>query len=86
MQSAFSAGTPEEALEFPKRFLTYAMTYASDEEIESLRKYFSDDDFKEGQSIPGKHQIWIRLGIYTKPDVERENAALYQHIETLMTL
>jgi hypothetical protein len=39
-------GTPEEALEFPKRFLTYAMTYASDEDIEILRKYFSDDDFR----------------------------------------
>jgi hypothetical protein len=34
------------ALEFPKRFLTYATTYASDEDIEILRKYFSDDDFK----------------------------------------
>jgi hypothetical protein len=34
----FCFGTPEEALEFPKRFLTYAMTYASDEEIEILRK------------------------------------------------
>ena len=42
----FCFGTPEEALEFPKRFLTYAMTYASDEDIEILRKYFIDDDFK----------------------------------------
>src|SRR5260370_42017314 len=42
----FWFGTPEEALEFPKRFLTYAMTYASDEDIEILGKYFSDDDFK----------------------------------------
>jgi|SRR5579859_1226514 len=42
----FWFGTPEEALEFPKRFLTYAMTYASDEDIEILRKYFSDDDFR----------------------------------------
>ncbi len=33
----FWFGTPEEALEFPKRFLTYAMTYASDENIEILR-------------------------------------------------
>jgi hypothetical protein len=30
----FWFGTPEEALEFPKRFLTYAMTYASNEDIE----------------------------------------------------
>jgi hypothetical protein len=41
----FGFGTPEEALEFPSRFLTYAMTYASDEDSEILRKTFSDDDF-----------------------------------------
>jgi hypothetical protein len=45
--------TPEEALEFPKHFLTYAMTYASDEDIEILRKYFSDDDFRATLGIPG---------------------------------
>jgi hypothetical protein len=42
----FWFGTSEEALEFPLRFPTYAMTYASDEDIEILRKYFNDDDFK----------------------------------------
>ncbi len=42
----FWFGTQEEALEFPKRFLTYAITYASDEDIEILKKYFTDDDFK----------------------------------------
>jgi hypothetical protein len=42
----FWFGTPEEALEFPTRFLTYAMTYASDEDMEIVRKYFSDEDFK----------------------------------------
>jgi hypothetical protein len=41
----FRFGTPEDALEFPLRFLTYAMTYASDEDIEIVRKYFSDADF-----------------------------------------
>ena len=41
----FWCGTPEEALEFPSHFLTYAMTYASDEDSEILRKTFSDDDF-----------------------------------------
>jgi len=39
-------GTPEEALEFPLRFLSYAMTYASDEDIEILKKHFSDDESK----------------------------------------
>src|SRR5258708_14729789 len=51
----FWFGTPEEALEFPKRFLTYAMTYASDKDIEILRKYFSDDDFRAtlDDPVPG---------------------------------
>lgn len=48
----FWFGTPEEALEFPLRFLTYAMTYASDEDIEILRRYFSDDDFKAALDNP----------------------------------
>ncbi len=48
----FWFGTPEEALEFPKRFLTYAMTYGSDEDIEILRKYFSDADFRATLDIP----------------------------------
>jgi hypothetical protein len=48
----FWFGTPEEAVEFPSRFLTYAMTYASDEEIEIVRKSFSDDDFKAALDNP----------------------------------
>src|SRR6266404_840063 len=51
----FCFGTPKEALEFPLRFLTYAMTYATDEDIEILRKYFSDQEFKAAldDSAPG---------------------------------
>jgi len=48
----FCFSSPEEALEFPKRFLTYAMTYAWDEDIEILGKYFSDDDFKGALDDP----------------------------------
>src|SRR5437667_5342295 len=48
----FCFGTPEEALEFPIRFLTYAMTYASDEDTEILKKYFSDDEFKAALDDP----------------------------------
>src|SRR6202051_2292927 len=48
----FWFGTPEDALEFPVRFLTYAMTYASEEDIEILRKYFSDADFKAALDDP----------------------------------
>jgi hypothetical protein len=40
------------ALEFPLRFLTYAMTYASDKDIEILRRHFSDDDFKAALDNP----------------------------------
>ncbi len=45
-------GTPEEALEFPLRFLTYAMTYATNEDIEIIKKYFSDDEFKAALDDP----------------------------------
>ncbi len=48
----FWFGTPEEALEFPRRFLTYAMTYASDADIEILKKYFTDDDFRTALDDP----------------------------------
>ena len=48
----FWFGTPEEALEFPLRFLTYAMTFASDQDIEIIRKYFTDDDFKAALNDP----------------------------------
>jgi hypothetical protein len=48
----FWFGTPEEALEFRLRFLTYAMTYASEEDIEILRKYFSDADFNAALDDP----------------------------------
>jgi hypothetical protein len=51
----FWLGTPEEALEFPLRFLTNAMTYASDEDIEILRKYFDDDDFRAALDDPA---VW----------------------------
>jgi hypothetical protein len=48
----FWFGTPEEALEFPLRFLTYAMTHASDEDIEILSQHFTDDDFKAALDNP----------------------------------
>jgi hypothetical protein len=62
----FWFGTPEEALEFPKRFLTYAMTYASDEDIEILRKYFTDDDFKATLDDPAP-------GIFDRSSVAKWN-------------
>jgi hypothetical protein len=37
---------PEESLRYPKRFLTYVMTYATLEEILITRKYFTHEDFR----------------------------------------
>jgi hypothetical protein len=60
----FCFGTPEKALEFPIRFLTYAMTYASDEDIEILRKYFTDDEFKVALDDPAPgifdQRSWVK--------------------------
>jgi hypothetical protein len=64
----FWFGTGEEALEFPTRFLTYAMTYAADEDIEILRKYFSDDDFKATLANPAPgifdQSSWAKWNTY----------------------
>lgn len=37
---------PEEGLRYPKRFLAYLMTYGTEEEIGTARKYYSDSDFE----------------------------------------
>ena len=39
--------SPERALAQPIRFLAYAMTYATAEELEVVRRYVSLDDFRE---------------------------------------
>lgn len=38
---------PEKALARPTRFLAYAMTYAWHEDMRVIRRYLSDDDFRE---------------------------------------
>jgi hypothetical protein len=38
---------PSEALADPVRFMAYAMTYAMHERMRVLRRYVSDDDFRE---------------------------------------
>ena len=38
---------PAKALSEPVRFMAYAMTYAMHEEMRVLRRYVSDDDFRE---------------------------------------
>jgi hypothetical protein len=46
---------PEEALKYPKRFLTYLMTYGTPEDVEVAQRYFTDGDFKAvlDQPAPG---------------------------------
>ncbi len=39
--------SPSEALSDPVRFMAYAMTYAMHEHMRVLRRYVSDDDFRE---------------------------------------
>jgi hypothetical protein len=38
---------PAEALEDPIRFMAYAMKYATHEDMKALRRYVSDEDFRE---------------------------------------
>lgn len=38
---------PSEALEDSIRFMAYAMRHATHEEMKALRRYVSDDDFRE---------------------------------------
>jgi hypothetical protein len=38
---------PADALSDPVRFMAYAMTYAMHEQMRVLRRYVSDDDFRE---------------------------------------
>ncbi len=35
---------PEQAVSNPVRFIAYAMTYATYEDMQAIRKHFSDDD------------------------------------------
>ena len=38
---------PEQALADPVRFMAYAMTYALPEDMRLIRRYVSDDDFRD---------------------------------------
>lgn len=38
---------PSEALDDPIRFMAYAMRHATHENMKALRRYVSDDDFRE---------------------------------------
>jgi hypothetical protein len=65
----------EEALTDPIRFMAYAMTYALPEDMRVIRKYVSDDDFREaldkappGIIDPRSWAYWnLKMGRYPAP-------------------
>lgn len=67
--------SPSEALSDPVRFMAYAMTYAMHEHMRALRRYVSDDDFREaldhappGIIDPRSWSYWnSKMGRYPPP-------------------
>ncbi len=67
--------SPEQALVDPIRFMAYAMTYARHEDMRVIRRYVSDDDFREaldhapaGIVDPRSWAYWnSKLGRYPPP-------------------
>ncbi len=68
---------PERALAYPIRLMAYAATYARHEDMKVLRRYVSDDDFREAldRAPPGiiDGRSWAywnsKLGRYPPPPV-----------------
>jgi hypothetical protein len=66
---------PEQALADPVRFMAYAMTYARHEDMRAIRKYVSDEDFREaldrappGIIDPRSWAYWnSKMGRYPPP-------------------
>lgn len=66
---------PEKALSDPIRFMAYAMTYALPEDMRLVRRYVSDDDFREaldrappGIIDPRSWAYWnSKMGRYPAP-------------------
>jgi hypothetical protein len=66
---------PARALEHPARFMAYAMTYATHEDMKIIRKYVADRDFVEAldEAPPGiiDKRSWaywnLKMGRYPAP-------------------
>jgi hypothetical protein len=66
---------PEKALPDPIRFMAYAMTHALPEDMRVIRRYVSDDDFREaldhapaGTIAPRSWAYWNnKMGRYPPP-------------------
>ena len=67
--------SPEKALADPVRFMAYAMTYALPEDMRFIRRYVSDDDFRDaldhapaGIIDPRSWAYWnSKMGRYPPP-------------------
>jgi hypothetical protein len=70
---------PAEALEDPIRFMAYAMKHATHDDMKALRRYVSDDDFREaldkappGIIDPRSWAYWNSvMGRYPTPPLPR---------------
>lgn len=68
---------PEQALSDPKRFIAYAMTYASHEDMATIRKYVTDEELREalrnappGIIDPRSWAYWhLKLGQHPAPEL-----------------
>lgn len=66
---------PEKAVSDPIRFMAYAMTYALPEDMRLIRRYVSDDDFREALDLappgvidPRSWAYWnSKMGRYPAP-------------------
>lgn len=71
--------SPEQALAQPTRFLAYAMSYASHEDMRIIRRFVSDDEFREAldHAPPGiiDSRSWAywnaKMGRYPSPPMPR---------------
>jgi hypothetical protein len=67
--------SPAEALAIPSRFVAYVLTYGTYEDVESLRRYISDQDLEDaidhappGIFDPRSWAYWnLKLGRYPAP-------------------
>jgi hypothetical protein len=70
---------PQRALSHPIRFLAYAMTHARHEDMRLIRRYVSDDDFREaldgappGIIDPRSWAYWnLKMGRFPAPPAPR---------------
>src|ERR1700756_4723458 len=72
---------PSEALADPVRFMAYAMARATHEDMKVIRRYVSDDDFREaldkappGIIDPRSWAYWnSKMGRYPPPPLPKRN-------------